>query len=168
MKCIENTFLFTLVFLANQIYAQVGRVGIDQNNNPADSAEMVELMPLFPGCEEITIYEERKTCAEGRMLQFLYQNLKYPPEARDNGIEGIVVIRYIIDKDGTILEPEVIRDIGGGTGQEGLRVVKLMPKWNPGMQEGKAVMVYFNLPIKFKLGGPKLNSRKNRKRKRKN
>ena len=71
--------------------------------------------------------------------------------ARENGLEGTVVIRFIVDETGNIIRPEVIKDIGGGCGQEALRVVKKMPLWEPGRQRDRKVKVYFNLPVKFKL-----------------
>lgn len=85
------------------------------------------------------------------MLQFIYSNIKYPSIARENGVEGMVVVKFVVEKDGSITLPEVIRDIGAGCGQEALRVVSMMPKWEPGKQRGRAVRVQFNLPVKFKL-----------------
>jgi len=113
-----------------------------------------EEMPLFPGCEE-ELKAERKKCADQKMLQFIYGNIKYPAIARENGVEGTVVIRFYIDKDGAVKEPAILKDIGGGTGAEALRVVNMMnkmeKKWTPGKQRGKAVKVYYNLPVKFRL-----------------
>ena len=87
------------------------------------------------------------------MLEFIYKNIKYPPIARENGVEGTTVIRFVVDKDGSVQDPQIVRDIGAQCGQEALRVVELMNskglKWIPGKQRGKAVKVYFNLPVKF-------------------
>jgi periplasmic protein TonB len=85
------------------------------------------------------------------MYQFLKENMKYPAVARENGIEGSVYVGFVVGKDGTIRDVKVKRGIGGGCNEEAIRVVELMPKWNPGKQNGKAVNVSFTIPIKFKL-----------------
>lgn len=118
--------------------------------------QVVEQMPRFPGCENMSgTNEEKKACAEKKMLEFIYGNIRYPAIARENGIEGQVVISFVVDSDGVIQTPEIRRDIGGGCGQEALRVVKLMnnmpQNWTPGRQRGRAVSVQFNLPIRFTL-----------------
>ncbi|MFK7810391.1 MAG: energy transducer TonB [Saprospiraceae bacterium] len=116
---------------------------------------VVEEMPRFPGCEDKTDKAERKKCATEKMLQFIYKNIKYPPIARENGVEGTTVIRFYVDKDGTVKSPEILKDIGAGCGTEAKRVVQMMnkmgQKWIPGKQRGKAVKVYFNLPVRFRL-----------------
>ncbi|HHS95646.1 MAG TPA: energy transducer TonB [Phaeodactylibacter sp.] len=116
---------------------------------------VVEDMPRFPGCEDKTDKAERTKCAQEKMLQFIYKHIKYPPIARENGIEGTTVIRFYVDKDGTVKEPQVLKDIGAGCGAEAMRVVNLMNKkgkrWIPGKQRGKPVKVYFNLPVRFRL-----------------
>lgn len=112
-------------------------------------------MPRFPGCEDLPTQEEKEQCAQANMLQFVYQNVKYPAIAVENGVEGTVVIRFIVEADGRVSNIELARDIGGGCGQEGMRVVNMMPNWIPGKQEGETVRVQYNLPIKFKLTQPK-------------
>ncbi|MEM1320202.1 MAG: energy transducer TonB [Bacteroidota bacterium] len=117
--------------------------------------QVVEEMPRFPGCENESDKAKRKQCASKKMLEFIYKNIKYPPIARENGVEGTVVIRFVVDKDGSVQEPTILRDIGAQCGQEAMRVVKMMnsmpQKWVPGKQRGKPVKVYFNLPVKFRL-----------------
>jgi TonB family protein len=110
-----------------------------------------EISPNFPGCEEIADDKERQSCANQKLLKFIYENIKYPAAARDIGIEGTVVVRFVVEKDGSITQAEVLRDSGGGLGDEALRVVQLMPAWHPGRQHGRPVRVRFNLPVKFKL-----------------
>jgi protein TonB len=85
------------------------------------------------------------------MLQFIYKNVKYPAIARENGIEGTTVIRFVVSKTGEVEQAEILKDLAGGCGKEALRIVKKMPKWKPGRQGGRNVAVYFNLPIRFKL-----------------
>lgn len=113
--------------------------------------KVVEDNPAFPGCEDIRDKVEKKKCAEEKMLQFIYGNIKYPAIARENGVEGMVVVSFVVEKDGSITGATVLRDIGAGCGQEALRVVNQMPKWEPGKQRGRPVRVQFNLPVRFKL-----------------
>ncbi len=120
--------------------------------------KVVEEMPKFPGCAEMEEGQAKQDCANQKMLEFIYANVKYPAEALKKGVEGINVVRFVVDEMGNITEPTMLRDIGSGTGEEVIRIVKLMQtlpeKWTPGKQKGKAVKVYFNLPVKFKLEGP--------------
>ena len=84
--------------------------------------------------------------------RFLAENIKYPDAAAKNGIQGIVYLSFAVDEDGNLKDIKIIRGIGGGCDEEALRVVKLMPKWIPGTQSGKAVRVLFNMTISFSLG----------------
>jgi periplasmic protein TonB len=117
--------------------------------------KVVEEMPRFPGCENETTAEARKACADKKMLEFIYKNIKYPAIARENGVEGTAVITFVVEKDGTVSDARIVRDIGAQCGQEALRVVNLMNsqsiKWTPGKQRGRPVRVQFNLPVRFKL-----------------
>lgn len=118
--------------------------------------QVVEQMPRFPGCEDMSgTNEEKKACADQKMLEFIYRNIRYPAIARENGIEGQVVVTFVVDTDGRIQDPKVVRDIGGGCGAEALRVIKMMndmpERWTPGRQRGRAVNVQFNLPVRFTL-----------------
>lgn len=85
------------------------------------------------------------------LYKFFQDNIQYPQLALENGIEGRVYVTFVVETDGSITNPRLLRDIGGGCGQEALRVVKMMPKWKPGKQQGKVVRVQFNLPVKFVL-----------------
>ncbi|MES1225055.1 MAG: TonB family protein, partial [Bacteroidota bacterium] len=99
---------------------------------------IVEEMPSFPGGEE-------------EMLKYVARNIKYPPVARENGITGRVYVNFYVDKDGKVQNAKVVRGIGGGCDEEALRVVRSMPQWKPGKQNGRAVNVNYNLPINFTL-----------------
>ncbi|MFK7806224.1 MAG: energy transducer TonB [Saprospiraceae bacterium] len=113
---------------------------------------VVEEMPRFDGCEEIIADKKtRKECATNKLMQFIYSNIKYPPIARENGIEGTVVLRFVVEKDGSITDINILKDIGGGCGTEAARVIKMMPDWIPGKQRGKEVRVQYNIPVKYKL-----------------
>jgi len=86
------------------------------------------------------------------LLKYLGENIKYPAIARENGIEGKVVVQFVVDEKGDVSQAKVLRGIGGGCDQEALRVVQTMSgKWKPGRQRGRAVKVWFTLPVAFKL-----------------
>ncbi len=113
---------------------------------------MVEYMPRFPGCEDHGLMKEEKyKCAEKSMLQFIYSNIKYPHIARENGIEGTVAIQFVVGKDGAITDLKIAKDIGGGCGAEAARVLKMMPTWIPGIQQGNKVKVRYTIPVKYQL-----------------
>jgi periplasmic protein TonB len=85
------------------------------------------------------------------MYKFMSDNVKYPTIARENGIEGTVFVGFVVGRDGVIRDVAVKRGIGGGCNEEAVRVISMMPAWNAGKQNGKAVSVAFTLPVKFTL-----------------
>jgi TonB family protein len=130
--------------------------GTDQSKSQNEVFTTVEEMPRFPGCEKIAGSDfEIEQCAKNAMLQFIYQNLTYPKIAKDNGVQGMTVIQFVVTKDGNIRDAKVVRDIGASCGDEALKVVEKMnslaEKWTPGRQKGKAVDVLYTLPVRFKL-----------------
>lgn len=132
----------------------VGYPSDQKNVSYEEIFKIVEEMPRFPGCEDIADLTERKQCADKNMLEYIYKNIKYPKEARDAGVEGMVVVSFVVEKDGSISTPRIMRDIGAGCGEEALRLIYLMQErvhWTPGKQRGRKVRVQFNLPIRFKL-----------------
>jgi len=102
---------------------------------PPKVFQIVEQMPEF----------------NGDLKSYLGANIRYPELAKENNIEGRVFIRFVVNEDGSISATEILRGIGGGCDDEALRVLKGMPKWKPGKQNGHAVKVFFTLPIVFKL-----------------
>ena len=114
----------------------------------------VDEMPRFPGCEDLDV-QEREQCSQKKLLTFIYKNIKYPAEARKNGIQGMVVVKFVVGKEGKLKNLEVVREIGGGCGEAAMQVVEMMNeediRWIPGKKDGKAVDVEFNLPVRFKL-----------------
>jgi TonB family protein len=100
--------------------------------------QIVEQMPEFPGGAEA-------------LIEHVGKNIVYPEEAKKKEIQGRVFIGFVVEKDGSINEVKVLRGIGGGCDEEAVRVIKGMPKWKPGMQEGKPVRVSYQMPIVFKL-----------------
>ena len=85
------------------------------------------------------------------LLNYLYQNIKYPAMARENSITGTVVLEFIVDEKGKVSKPNVLRDIGGGCGQAALKAIKDMPSWTPGRQNARPVKVLMRIPVKFHL-----------------
>jgi TonB family protein len=109
-----------------------------QDTLPQEVFRVVEEMPTYPGGNEA-------------MFKFLGDNIKYPEKARQNNQEGIVVIQFIVDKKGKLLDQKAVKGVSPEIDAEALRVVGLMPQWKPGVQKGQKVNVSFNLPIRFKL-----------------
>lgn len=101
---------------------------------------VVEDPPSFPG-------------GDGEMMQYIQKNIKYPKKERELGIQGRVVVSFVVNPDGNLSNFEVLVSPSDNLAEEALRVVKSMPKWQPGKQRGKAVKVRVNLPVMFKLSG---------------
>ena len=111
---------------------------------------IAEVMPRFPGCEDQGMSkEERKTCADKKLLEYIYEHIDYPQAALQNDISGMIVVQFVVEKDGSITGAEVLKEIGGGCGREVLRVIDSMPNWVPGSQQGRKVRVMFRLPVRF-------------------
>jgi len=112
--------------------------GKDEIEAPQQIFTIVEQMPEFPGGEE-------------ELFKYLGKNIKYPSMARENGITGTVYVTFVVEGNGEISDVKKLRGIGGGCDEEAMRVVKAMPSWKAGKQNGKSVRVQYNLPIKFTL-----------------
>lgn len=100
--------------------------------------QVVEEMPEFPG-------------GMAECLKFLAKNIKYPTIAQENGVQGRVIVQFVVNQDGSIVDPVVVRSVDPYLDKEALRVIKMMPKWKPGKQRGKAVRVKYTVPVTFKL-----------------
>ena len=85
------------------------------------------------------------------MYAWIERNIQYPTLARNNKIEGKVYVTFVVESDGSISNPKILRDIGGGCGAEVIRILNQMPRWIPGKQRGKPARVQFNLPVNFQL-----------------
>ena len=109
--------------------------------------------PLHATCSPSELKEGKtdEDCSQKKMLMKVYGSIKYPAVARNNGVEGTCVIRFIVDKDGQASNFEIVRDIGAGCGEESLRVTKLLQNWTPAQEGGFNVATEYNFPIKFKL-----------------
>lgn len=137
----------------------------DKKNNPGSAVaaetamdslyQFVEEVPMFPGCESIASREKRKLCSDSLLLNYIYSHVKYPQYAIDNNIEGRCVLTFIVEKDGSVSNAKITKDIGGGCGEAALEVLNSMnsmtQKWIPGKDKGEAKRVIFNLPVSFRL-----------------
>ncbi|MBR6715088.1 MAG: energy transducer TonB [Prevotella sp.] len=100
--------------------------------------DVVEQMPSFPGGNEA-------------LMKFLSENVKYPVVAQENGVQGRVVVSFVVERDGSITDVKVVRSVDPSLDKEATRVVKSMPNWIPGKQNGAAVRVKYNVPVSFRL-----------------
>ena len=100
--------------------------------------QVVEEMPEFPG--------GMAECMKG-----LGKNIKYPTISQENGVQGRVIVQFVVNRDGSIVDPVVVRGVDPYLDKEALRVISMMPKWKPGKQRGKAVRVKYTVPVMFRL-----------------
>lgn len=127
-------------------------LGFCQNKAAAQAVEdntvydfvAMETPPTYPG-------------GIANFYKFLGDNIKYPQQAKDDNVQGNVFISFTVEKDGSLNDIKVDRKLGGGTDEEAVRVLKLSEKWNPGIQNGKAVRTKYNIPVKFAIPGKKPN-----------
>ena len=100
--------------------------------------DTVDQMPEFPGGLD-------------SLMSFLTSTIKYPKEAMDKKIEGRVMVKFIVEKDGQVSTPQVLKSVCPAVDEEALRVIRCMPRWKPGKQNGKEVRVFFTLPVTFRM-----------------
>lgn len=115
-----------------------GPVATEEGSDEGEIFQVVEQMPEFPGGMEA-------------LLAYLSKNIKYPAVAQENNIQGRVIINFTVNKDGSIVDPEVKKSLDPSCDKEAMRVIKAMPKWTPGRQRGKAVRVRYTVPVLFRL-----------------
>ena len=99
---------------------------------------VVEQMPLFPG-------------GDAALMAYLRDNIHYPTIAAENGVQGRVVVGFVVERDGSITDVKILRGVDPSLDREAMRVVKSMPRWNPGKQNGSAVRVKYQVPVSFRL-----------------
>lgn len=150
----QQSLAFLLLFLFSQVYARHNVcVGEDTSTYKVISKQgeltfgvidtsivydKAEVMPSFPGGAK-------------ELMMYMAKNIKYPKVAREKGLEGKVVVKFIVKKDGTVVDPVILKDgVGGGCAEETKRVILNIPKWIPATQDGEPVDVYFVFPVTFK------------------
>ncbi len=117
---------------------------------------VAEYMPMVSNCAAWdTTYQVQRQCSQEVLLKFIYANVQYPDSARMQGVEGTVVLNFVVNTDSTISDAKIVRDIGGGCGDAALAVINALNplglKWAPGKQKGIPVKVSMNIPVKFKI-----------------
>ena len=109
---------------------------------------IVENMPALPACKHLR-GDERHQCTQMEIIRFVSKNTKYPPIAKDAGIQGTVFVYFVVGKDGKVKDVKVLRDVDPRLDKEAARVVKTLPLFDPGQQRGKSVSVQYTIPVKF-------------------
>jgi len=142
---IETQLATTEVMGANDIAIPASAFGYQNGGMPTEATvnepeifAIVEVMPEFPG-------------GSAALLKYLASKIRYPDLARENRVEGLVVVQFIIDEKGKISGVIILRGIGGGCDEEAIRVIQAMPDWQPGLQRGVPVKVRYNVPVRFVL-----------------
>ncbi|MDF1695156.1 MAG: energy transducer TonB [Saprospiraceae bacterium] len=122
-------------------------------DEPEDKTPLLlaERMPIYGDCDLDLDEATRRLCTQKNLMKHIYSNVKYPVEARDINVEGMVVVSFIVNKKGEIEDIDIVRDIGFGCGREVVASVNKLGKFLPGKQNGKPVRVIYRLPVKFKL-----------------
>jgi protein TonB len=118
----------------------VGNSDVKQvvEENPNQIFTAVEQAPNFPG-------------GDGAFGKYLQKNMRYPAIARENNVQGRVVLTFVVERDGSLTDIKVLRSLGSGTDEEAVRVLKASPKWKPGIQNGRPVRVQYSIPVNFTL-----------------
>jgi len=124
--------------ITNVTYVAVPTAVVVEETNEDEIFETAENMPEFPG-------------GNAALMQFLQKNIRYPQIPQENGVQGRVIIQFVVNTDGTVVDPVVARSVDPYLDKEALRVIGLMPKWKPGMQRNKPVRVKYTVPVVFRL-----------------
>jgi len=134
---VTTNFSFSTEFIEDEEIEDFGKIDIvEESIEEAPPVRFAQQMPEFIGGIE-ALYE------------FLQKNLEYPQSARENNIQGTVLIEFVVERDGSVSNVRVAAPLFPACDQEAARVVQKLPKWKPGMHNNKPVRVYYNLPIKF-------------------
>lgn len=138
MKYILFLFMFGIICAVNAQNTDSLHTQTDSSLTQKKTYDFLDQMPEFPGGFKA-------------LFDFMYTNLQYPSEAIKKEIEGVVYVKFIVDEFGNVSNPVVVRSIGGGCDEEAVRIINLMPQWNPGAENGKPAAVWYTLPVKFTI-----------------
>jgi len=137
---------------------QEGKIDVGQVNDAVKAVQVVEEVKPEPKAapEPERIFEavEQQASFPGgpnALMKWLSSNLRYPELAQQNNVQGKVIVKFTVEKDGSITNPTVVRGVDKDLDREAIRVVKKMPRWSPGKNNGAAVRSYFTLPVTFRL-----------------
>ncbi|MGV3642501.1 MAG: energy transducer TonB [Adhaeribacter sp.] len=153
-KILRRTLAFSIslaVFLFSQVPVATGKPTL------AKTAKLFSTVPadtIYPRTYQIFTQTEQQPSFPGgdeELNNFIKKNLKYPKEALRKGVEGLVVVQFVVDRNGKISEPKVVKALGMGTDEEAIRVINLFPDFVPAFQNGKPVEFRYTLPIRYGL-----------------
>ncbi|MDX2189118.1 MAG: energy transducer TonB [Bacteroidota bacterium] len=133
---------------------QIATVNQEGEKSSVDVIEETPHVIEEPKAEEVFLVVEEMPEFEGGqagMMKYIQKNISYPKQASAMGLEGRVIVSFVINGNGEVADVQVLKGIGGGCDEEAMRVIKSLPKWKPGKQNGRAVSVKFTVPIKFAL-----------------
>lgn len=155
---LRNIFSISLMFLILNTNAQVSPLNGIFDQEAIDARAGTSNLPSGGSDTTNVVYEvvEIQPSPAGGMAgwnKYLSENLRYPPNAQQMGIEGTVIVAFVVNTDGTTTDIEILRSVGGGCDEEVIRIVQGSPKWTPGMQRGTPVRTRMRLPLRFILGG---------------
>lgn len=139
---------------ARGLVTQEGQDDADKFQAVVEQVQVVEPEPEKPKVEEVfTAVEQMPEFPGGQsaLMKYLSNNIRYPQMALANDIQGRVVVKFVVEKDGSVSGVTVVRGVDKDLDKEAVRVVKSMPKWQPGKNNGQAVRCWFNLPVTFKI-----------------
>lgn len=139
------------IYKADTIFQQTQKFKRIKSHQNGVVFMIVDEMPHLKEVEHITDIAERKKASDQALLKHIYGNISYPSFARENAAEGMAVIRFVIDTDGSVIDIYPLSGVCESIEKECLELVANLPPWNPGKQDGKAVRVRYNLPVRFKL-----------------
>ena len=131
-------------------------IATGEGNNTTISSNDLKVKITFPTEDKDSVYNQPEVMPEfpggmDAMMKYLSENIKYPEQAKEKNTQGRVLVTFVVEKNGSISNVKVVKGIGNGCDEEAVRVISAMPKWKPGMQNGKKVRVSFAIPISFKL-----------------
>ncbi len=118
----------------------------------AQEVKEVDQMPYFKGCQHLkTGSAEKRNESNRKIVEFVQKNLIYPDSAKIMDIEGVAMVRFLIDEKGRVQNPELLYDLGYGCGDEALRIIRKMPRWEPAVKDNQPVAVELEMPIRFEF-----------------
>ena len=138
-------YLLALIFITKFAYAQTEKKSAEE----PEVFTVVEIMPSWKGCEGQGSAEKTDQCTHSKLQEFLARNIKYPANSLEEGVTGTVYVSFIVDPEGKIIQPKVLRGVNDELDEESLRVIALLPEMNPGLQRKKPVHVQYLIPVKY-------------------
>ncbi len=130
---------------------EIEEVAVEEEEEEVFNFQVVESQPVYPGCEKQKTKQDKYMCFQKSIMRHVKKNFRYPEIAKEMGIQGRVIVQFVIGKDGKIKDAKVLRGVDKNLDKEALRIVSKIPRMTPAKQRGKAVPVSFMLPITFKL-----------------